>query len=289
MSTPDAQRPAVRLGHRAVRALGAALLSKVERARIERLRAALPQPEYDVFGMHPDWVGLVNAIVDLPYRYYFRVRSYGAEHIPARGPAILVANHSGTLPFDALMLCTDVPRQTEPPRLLRAITDRFVSRLPWAGVGMSRIGAVSGALANVRHLLEHDQLILIFPEGLSAIGKPHTERYRLQPFHVGFAELALRHRVPVIPVAIIGPEEQWPVLAQLHNLHPYGLPYVPVVSTLLPLPVRYHIHYGAPLVLHGLEQEPITQSSIEHASERTRRALQELIDRGVAERKSVFR
>lgn len=290
---PDEQRrpaqPALRLGQRAVRALGHALSSQAERARIERLRSALPQREYDVFGMHPDWVGLANALIDLPYRYYFRVRSYGAEHLPRRQAAILIANHSGTLPFDAAMLCADVPRHTEPPRLVRPIADRFVTRLPWLGAGMSRLGAVSGALANVRHLLEHQELLLIFPEGLSAVGKRYRERYHLQPFHVGFAELALRHRVPVIPVAIIGPEEQWPVLGHVRSLHPYGLPYVPIVSTLLPLPVRYHIHYGQPLILYGHDGEPVTQTAIDRACERSRAALQELIDRGRTARRSVFR
>jgi 1-acyl-sn-glycerol-3-phosphate acyltransferase len=276
----------MRAGHRIARALGAHLARRAERERIERLRAALPDAGYDVFGMHPDWVGAANAIVDPLYRYYFRVRAYGTEHIPARGAAILVANHSGTLPFDALMLCTDVPRHTEPPRVVRPVADRFVPRLPFAGVSLSRFGAVGGALQNVRYLLEHEQLCLIFPEGLSAIGKLYKDRYRLHPFRVGFAELAIRYRVPVVPVAIVGAEEQWPVLAQLTGLHPFGLPYVPVVGTPLPLPVRYHIHYGEPLELHTAE--PLSREAIERAAARVQSAVQALIDHGLTERKGAF-
>lgn len=287
MTRADPIRP--RLGQRVVHALGHALARHSERERIERLRAALPHAGHDPLGMHPDWVGLANALVDPLYRYYFRVRSYGVENIPAHGAAILVANHSGTLPFDALMLCTDISRRTEPPRLLRPVADRFVARLPWLGTSMAHCGAVSGALPDVRYLLEHGELCLIFPEGLSAIGKPHSERYRLQSFRVGFAELALRHRVPVIPVAVIGAEDQWPVLGQLHRLHPFGLPYVPVVPTPVPLPVRYHIHYGEALALHDNHHGPITERAIELASERVQTSLQALIDRGLASRKSVFR
>jgi 1-acyl-sn-glycerol-3-phosphate acyltransferase len=272
-----------------VHALGHMLARRSERERIERLRAARAHAGYDALGMHPDWVGLANALVDPLYRYYFRVRSCGVENIPEHGAAILVANHSGTLPFDALMLCTDVSRRTEPPRLLRPIADRFVARLPWLGTSMAHCGAVSGALPDVRYLLDHGELCLIFPEGLSAIGKPRSERYQLRPFRVGFAELALRHRVPVIPVAVIGAEDQWPVVAQLRGLHPFGLPYVPVVSTPLPLPVRYHIYYGKPLTLHDLDHGPITELTIEHASERVRASLQALVDRGVASRRGVFR
>jgi 1-acyl-sn-glycerol-3-phosphate acyltransferase len=272
-----------------IRRIARALARREERARIDRLRDAREHAGYDPFGMHPDWVGMANALLDPLYRYYFRVQAHGAEHLPARGPAILIANHSGTLPFDALMLCIDVARNTEPPRLLRPVADRFVARLPWAATIMARCGAIGGALSDVRYLLEHGELCLIFPEGLSAIGKPSTARYRLQPFHVGFAELALRHRVPIVPVAIIGPEEQWPVLAQLPMVHPYGLPYVPIVGTPLPLPVRYHVHYGSPLALDAPEDEPVTQRAIEAASTRAREALQALIERGVRERKGVFR
>jgi len=266
-----------------------ALARPQERSRIERQKAARQQPSYDAFGMHLDWVGLANAMLDPLYRYYFRVQSHGAEHIPTRGPAILIANHSGTLPLDAMMLCVDIARQTEPPRVVRAIADRFTARLPWVSTIMTRCGAISGALSDVRYLLEHDELCLIFPEGLAAIGKLRTQRYRLQAFHVGFAQLALRYRVPVVPVAIIGAEEQWPVLSQLRALHPFGLPFVPVVGAPLPLPVRYHVHYGQPLVLHPHDDAPITQRAIELASERCKAALQALVDRGLRERAGVFR
>jgi 1-acyl-sn-glycerol-3-phosphate acyltransferase len=285
---PTASPRRARLARRAVSALGNLLARRSERERVERLRAARFNADHDPLGMHPDWVGLANALADPLYRYYFRVESSGAENIPVHGAAIFVANHSGTLPFDALMLCTDVARRTEPPRLLRPIVDRFVARLPWLGTAMAHCGAVSGALADVRYLLEHGELCLIFPEGLSAIGKPHSQRYRVQAFRVGFAELSLRHRVPVVPVAIIGAEDQWPVLAQLRGLHPFRLPYVPVVATPLPLPVRYHIHYGRPIILHDHDRGPITQAAIENASERVRASLQALVDSGLASRKGVF-
>jgi 1-acyl-sn-glycerol-3-phosphate acyltransferase len=198
--------------------------------------------------MHPDWVVAMRALSAPLYRHYFRVGSYGADRVPSKGPAILVANHAGTLPIDALMLCFDVLEHTEPPRIPRCITDRFVPKLPFVGATFSRLGAVNGTLGNVRHLLEAGELCLIFPEGLRAIGKPFRDRYRLQRWHVGHAELALRYRVPVIPVAIIGSEEQWPQLARIDAARLFGIPYLPIPATPLPLPVHYRIHYGTPMV-----------------------------------------
>src|SRR5690606_28426001 len=95
------------------------------------------------------------------------------------------------------------------------------------------------------------ELLLIFPEGVPGIGKPFHERYQLQEWRVGHAELAIRHRAPVVPVAIVGPEEQMPRIARLRRLgRLFGAPYVPLTLTPFPLPVRYHILYGAPIALH---------------------------------------
>lgn len=279
----------MRLTHRVVRGMKQVLLSRKERARMARFQHADEGHGYDVFGMHPDWLALGRVLLSPLYHAYFRVSSYGVENIPQKGPAILIANHAGTLPFDATMICYDVFNRTEPPRMPRTVIDYFVPQLPFVGSFLSRVGAVNGALANVRRLIETDQLCLIFPEGIGAIGKPFSQRYKLAHWRVGHAELALRYGIPVIPIAVIGSEEQWLQLGRIEGVHAFEIPYLPVVATPIPLPVHYHIHYGAPIHFEGTTpQGSPSTAQIEHAADTTRQALSALIERGLAARRSVF-
>lgn len=271
------------------RAVARGLSSRTEQERLERLEYHDAGHGYDAFGMHRDWLAAAQALAGPLYRRYFRVSSHGVEHIPATGSAVLVANHAGMLPLDAAMICMDVLAHTSPPRMVRCIGDRFLPELPFVGTLFSRCGVVSGTPDNVRRLLEDGELCLIFPEGLPAIGKPFRERYQLQGWRVGHAEMALRHGAPVIPVAVIGSEEQWPQLGRIAAVHPFGAPYLPIPASPLPLPVHYHLHYGAPIVL-GPAGRPSDLSShtVEHAASVTRTAVERLIRDGRAARRGVF-
>jgi 1-acyl-sn-glycerol-3-phosphate acyltransferase len=172
----------------------------------------------------------------------------------------------------------------------RCIVDRFVPKLPFVSVSFSRFGAVSGTLGNVRHLLEAGELCLIFPEGMPAIGKPFGARYELQDWRVGHAELALRQRVPVVPIAIIGSEEQWPQIGRIEAIRPFGVPYLPIPATPLPLPVHYRIHYGPPLALWPDDPHAeLSARAIERAAAATRAAVEELMRQGLAARRGIFR
>lgn len=222
------------------------------------------------------------------YEKYFRVDSLGIETIPSSGPAIVIANHAGVLPVDGAMLCLDIVRRTD--RIPRAITDHFVPRLPLVSTYFSRLGVVNGTRANVAALLERGELIVIFPEGTRGTGKAFRDRYQLQSWSVGFAELALRFRAPVIPAAIIGSEESWPLLGKL-RLHVFGSPYVPIPATPIPLPVHFHIRYGSPLQLG--DGQPTSDADnprvVAAAAETARAALVELIREARAARRGVFR
>lgn len=264
-------------------------LPSQERARLRALVYHDAGHGFDVFGLHPDGVALAAALLGPLYRHWFRVRSRGAEQIPARGPAILVANHGGMLPLDAAMLWLDVLTRTSPPRPVRTVADYFVASLPFVGTFFARGGVVGGSRGNAHHLLDAGELLAIFPEGTVGIGKPSGQAYRLQAWRVGHAELSIRHRAPVIPVAIVGPDEQWPELARL-DVHPFGAPYVPIPASPLPLPVRYHIRYGAPLALHaGLAPDAADDPDVVAAAAlRTRAAVQSLIDDTLRERKGLF-
>lgn len=275
--------------HPTVTALVEALLPPSELARLRSLPMRDEGVGYDPFGMERDHVALGIALTRFLYEKWFRVLSYGVENVPKEGAAILAANHSGTLPFDGLMLWVDVVRRVG--RVPRPVADRFVSNLPYISTLYARAGVVGGTRGNVQALLDAGELLEIFPEGVPGIGKPFSERYQLQDWRVGHAELAIRHRAPVVPIAIIGAEEQMPQLGRLKGLgRLLGAPYVPIPLTLLPLPVRYHIHYGEPLPLH--EQYSVEDAddpeAVKDAARQVRDRVEELLEKGLRMRKGIF-
>ena len=239
--------------------------------------------------MHPDFVAFGEGLTRLLYERYFRVRSVDAHHIPATGPAILAANHSGTLPFDGMMLWSDVLRHTNPPRSARPVADYFVSSLPFVGTLFARAGVVGGSRGNVRRLLEGGELLMLFPEGTAGIVKPYALRYQLQEWRQGHCEMSIRYRAPVVPVGIVGAEEQIPQLAAV-RLERGPLPYLPIPATPLPLPTRYHILYGEP-IRFDLQYEPEAADDpvvVRAAAARVRGAVEDLLARGLRERTGVF-
>jgi 1-acyl-sn-glycerol-3-phosphate acyltransferase len=244
---------------------------------------------FDEFGLHPpSLAGAISAAAPI-YDTYFRVESIGAEHIPAVGPAILVANHAGVLPVDAAMLCMDVLRRTDPPRIPRAVADHFVPGLPLVSTVFARFGVVSGTRANVHHLLQRGELVAIWPEGVSGPAKLYRDRYRIQKWSVGFAELAIRYRAPIIPIAIIGAEESWPLVAKIRALRLFGAPYLPIPASPIPLPARYHIRYGPPLGGDRDPSEAADPQVVQAVADAARTEVERLIERGLAERHGVFR
>ncbi|MEN0062796.1 MAG: lysophospholipid acyltransferase family protein [Myxococcota bacterium] len=273
------------------RMLSSAIGGAEVRDRAERLHFRDAGHGYDSFGMHPDFVAMGDALTGPLHRRYFRVKSYGVEHVPAEGSAILAANHSGTLPVDGMMLWADVLQKTDPPRNARAVADYFVSTLPIVSTLFARCGVVTGSRGNARALLEAGELLIIFPEGTPGIGKPFSHRYQLQDWRVGHCELAIRHRAPVVPVAIVGAEEQMPQVARIPLPKVSPVPYLPVPATPLPLPVRYHIYYGEPLRFDQ-EYEPRDADDpdlVRNAALRVRDAVQALINQGLEQREGIFR
>ena len=234
---------------------------------------------YDVFGLDPR---LLVSAVDLAaplYERYFRVQSHGVHAIPSSGPVIVIANHGGALPLDAALLCLDLLRRTDPPRIPRAVTDRFVAGLPLFSTLMARLGAVTGTRSNVRTLLERGELVVIWPEGVTGPGKPYRERYKLQRWSTGFAELAIRYHAPVVPVAIVGAEDSWPVLAKLRLSGRPGPPHLPI-TTPFPLPVRFRLRYGAAIELHHGDDPSAADDPdvVANAATRAQVALEHLLD-----------
>jgi 1-acyl-sn-glycerol-3-phosphate acyltransferase len=272
--------------------------SLLDRLLPDRARRALAsiahlvegESPYDRFGFSPDVARRALPWFHALYKYYFRVESHGHEHLPESGRAVLAANHAGLLPFDGAMSILDILLHTDPPRLARAIVDRWAGELPFVNVFYARVGQVIGTRENFADLLDDDQLVLVFPEGIDGIRKTVTHRYRLQSFHVGFVEQALRAGAPIVPMAIVGSDDQTPILYDLKPLaKALGLPVAPITPTfpwlgplgLLPYPVRYKIVYGEPLAYHerfGAEGADDARL-VQYLARQVRRAVQQLIDR----------
>jgi len=271
--------------------LARSVLPVAERRRLASLEFRDAGHGFDALGLDPVSVAAFYGACLPVYERYFRVTSHGTDHIPRRGAAILASNHSGLLPIDAAMLLLDVLRHTSPPRIPRAVGDVFIPFMPWVGTVFSRLGMVSGCRANVHHLLTHGELVLVFPEGARGIGKGFGKRYQLQEWHVGHAELALEHSAVVVPVAVIGAEESWPQLARLDGVHAFGAPFLPVPATPIPMPVHFHVHYGAPIALHErwAPERADDPDVARQAADLVRDAVQALIARGLASRRGLFR
>lgn len=231
---------------------------------------------YDLFGLHPPTAERIHRALWPFYRRYFRVASDGIENVPTTGAAILVANHGGALPIDSLMLWLDVNFRTD--RFLRVVADRFIPRLPFVGATFSRCGVVSGTRSNVRLLLERKELLAIFPEGTTGSAKPSERRYQLQDWRVGHAELALEFRIPIVPVAIIGAEQSWPVWFKM-RWRIFGAPYLPVPRTPIPLPIEIEIRYGKPMLADDGRDAANDPARVAALAARTRTAVEQLLAR----------
>jgi 1-acyl-sn-glycerol-3-phosphate acyltransferase len=257
------------------------------------------QEDVDDFGLDPAFEEKLRPMLTLLYRKYFRVQVEGMDNVPDAGAAVLVANHSGTVPLDGAMLRTAIHLDHPSRRDLRWLAEDFVFYLPFAGVVLNRIGAVRACPENAERLLEQNSLVAVFPEGVHGIKKLFSERYRLQRFgRGGYIRLCLRTKVPLVPCAIVGAEETNPLLYRLDWPSALvKLPYVPITPTfpllgplgLLPVPTRWKIRFGEPISFdrYGPEaaDDHVLVSSL---SERVRASIQDLIDGGLRNRKSIW-
>jgi 1-acyl-sn-glycerol-3-phosphate acyltransferase len=262
--------------------------------RVRKLPTPLNEYGFDAFGMKPEFLRSQALPGVLLYRHYFRVETHDIDRVPA-GRVLVIANHAGQLPFDATMLSMALLLEAEPPRIARGMAEYFVSRLPFVSVAAARGGALVGTPRNCISLLENGELVMVFPEGVRGMNKLYSQRYELQEFGLGFMRLALETGTPILPVGIVGSEEQNPGLANLKGIgSALGLPALPITFSfpllgplgLLPMPVKYRIYFGEPLDFEG---DPSDEDSvIEEKVEVVKSHIKALLDRGVDERKGVF-
>jgi 1-acyl-sn-glycerol-3-phosphate acyltransferase len=259
-------------------------------ARIDRVQTALGPEGIDPFGFDPAYVRRFIGAGAWAYRRYFRCETTGTEHLPA-GRCILVANHSGQLPYDGMMIALAAFLEGEPPRAVRSMVDRFVPNTPFVSPMLARLGQVLGTPSNGRRLLQDEQAILVFPEGQPGLNKLWRQRYQLQRFGHGFLRLALETRAPIVPVALVGAEEQAPSFGNLRPLAQLlGLPALPLTPAplfgLVPLPTRYRIHFGAPIEVHGDAHDD--DAAIARQVRTVKLRLQAMLNEALAARPHVF-
>lgn len=245
----------------------------------------------DTFGLDPQTFAASLHLFWLLYRNYFRVQVEGWQHVPS-GPMIVAGNHSGQLPFDAMMITTGFFMEAPQPVLLRGMLDRRVSRLPLIFNLLTRIGHMTGTREVCGRLLRCGQSVLVFPEGVAGICKPFAQRYRLQRFGHGFVRLAMQAGCPVLPIALIGAEEQAIAVANIKPLAKlFRLPYWPLVLPQLvvpvPLPVRYTLYIGKPLDFGPRNPSP-SDKVVAQGVARVKRSIRALIARGLRNRQTVF-
>ncbi len=255
--------------------------------------------EVDDFGFDPVYEKKVQPIFDFLYEKYFRVDLEGIENVPSEGRCLLVANHSGTLPYDGVMIKVAVKREHPAKRDVRWLAEDFIFHFPFLGSFSNRVGAVRACQENAERLLRKDALVAVFPEGVKGIGKLFKERYKLQRFgRGGFIKLCLRTGSPIVPVAVIGAEEANPMIGRIEYLSKaVGVPYIPVTPTfpllgplgLLPAPTKWKIVFGEKIDFDGYGAEAAEDEIlVGRLAERVRATIQGMLDRGVGERRSIF-
>ncbi|WP_224249988.1 lysophospholipid acyltransferase family protein [Hyalangium gracile] len=253
--------------------------------RVNRLELPFNEFGVDPYGISKKHLVLAGSALAFLYRYYFRVRCFGIEHVPPRGRTMLVGNHSGGYAVDGAMLITSMFLEMNPPRLAQGMAEKFMNRFPVASLWTSRTGQFTGLPEHAHRLLEDDRLLMVFPEGARGTAKLYRERYSLVDFGTGFIRLALQTRTPIVPVGILGGGTAVPTVANLYKLgRLVGVPYIPVTPYLLPLPLPapVELHYGAPITFSGTgdEDDDVIAGYVEQVKSR----IAELIEQGRAQR-----
>jgi 1-acyl-sn-glycerol-3-phosphate acyltransferase len=279
-----------RLGDKVKRGLKQWTLSMAGHDLDARLQGSRPANEYgvDPFGFSLDYALSALGPFLWLFKHYFRVETFGIENVPS-GRVLLVANHSGQLPVDGAMIAVAMLTQATPPRTIRSMVERWVPTLPFVSTFFARVGQIVGTPENCRRLLENDETILVFPEGLKGISKLYPQRYQLEEFGLGFMRLALETNTPIVPIAVIGGEEQAPTFVNLKSLAKLiGFPVLPVTpyGLPLPLPVKYRVHFGEALHFSGPSDDD--DSELHKKVKVVRATIASMVDQGLKQRKAVF-
>lgn len=255
--------------------------------------------EVDEFGMDPVMVKKIKPLFDFLYYKFWRVETTGIQNIPDHGRSLIVANHSGTLPYDGSMLAAAIMNEHPTRKDARYLVENFVYHMPILGTLMYRIGGVRACPENAERLLSKEHLVIVFPEGVKGIGKYYTNRYKLQRFgRGGFIKLCIKTQSPLIPVGIVGAEEIHPIVYKSNMLaKTIGLPYIPITPTfpllgplgMIPFPTKWYIHFGTPMTFEKYSEEALENEILVHElSEQVRNEIQKILIGLLKQRRSIW-
>ena len=270
-------------------------LSRQARENIDALDAGQNEHGFDPFGFEPRFLRYVAPIAEWFFRVYFDAEVHGIENIPNTGPVLLISNHSGQIPVDGMLIGTACLLEKKPPRMIRSMVERWIPDIPFISWVFARAGQVVGTRENARILLRRGGCILVFPEGVRGISKTYDRAYELQEFGLGFMRLALETNTPIVPVAVVGGEEQMPAVADLKGLGKLlGMPAFPITPTFpllgplggLPLPVKYRLYFGEPIHFEGAldDEDRVIRAQVREVTS----AIEAMIEQGLSEREGVF-
>ena len=264
------------------------LVDEKVRERIGRLEIPFNACGVDPYGISREYLAWFYTSLGFLYRRYFRVKAFGLDHVPARGRAMLVGNHSGGVAVDGAMVIASMFFELDPPRLAQGMAEKFINKVPFASQWSNRTGQFTGVPETAAMLLEDERLLMVFPEGARGTAKLYKDRHSLVSFGTGFVRLAMKTRSPIIPFGFIGGGEAIPTVANWYGLGKLmGAPYVPITPYLLavPLPVRLEVHYGEPIVIEGTGSED--DEVIAGHVERVKARIAELIEVGRRSRRGA--
>jgi 1-acyl-sn-glycerol-3-phosphate acyltransferase len=253
--------------------------------------------EIDEFGFDPEIAQVLTAAVEPIAEKWFRLEVRGIENIPEDGGALLVANHSGTVPLDGLITGYAVKKYSG--RNLRPLGADLVFALPLVGQVARKVGATLACQEDAERLLTGGELAGVWPEGFKGIGKPFAERYKLQRFgRGGFVSSAMRAQVPIVPVSIVGAEEIYPLVGNVPSLaRLLGLPYLPITPFfpllgplgLVPLPSKWIIEFGEPVRTDAYDPQAADDPMLLfNVTDQVRETIQQTLYKLLVERGNAF-
>lgn len=259
------------------------------RERVGRIEIPFNACGVDPYGVSARHLARIFTGLDFFYHRYFRVRAYGLEHVPARGRAMLVGNHSGGVAVDGAMVFASMFFELDPPRLAQGMAEKFINTVPFMSEWMNRCGHLTGLPETAHKLLEDDRLLVVFPEGARGTAKLYRERNSLVGFGTGFVRLAMATGTPIVPFAFLGGGEAIPTVMNSYTLGKLmGAPYIPITPYLfaLPLPVQLEVHYGEPIVVTGTGAED--DEVINVHVDRVKNKIAELLEIGLRRRSGAI-
>ena len=255
--------------------------------------------ETDEFGYDPKFTETIRPFLEFMYTVWWRVETTGIERVPGSGPTLVVANHSGVLPWDGPMINVALRHEHPARRHCRMLALDMFALLPFLAPLLAKTGAIRANPENAIRILERGELVGVFPEGVKGVGKPFKNRYKLARFgRGGFVRIALKTGATIVPTAVVGSEEIHPNLAQANFIgRPFGLPYFPLTPTFpwlgllgtIPLPTKWSIDFGEPLDLSRYPKDAADDPIlVNRLSEQVRHQIQTIIDGRLARRRSIW-